>query len=74
MRAVVNGVGGWPGGAPHFASLVCTPETVRSFIKDVGPAAGLNYDPSHLIRLGIDPIRFLREFVGHVYHVHGKDS
>ena len=24
--------------------------------------------------MGIDPIRFLKEFVGHVYHVHGKDT
>jgi sugar phosphate isomerase/epimerase len=23
--------------------------------------------------MGIDPIRFLKEFVGHVFHVHGKD-
>ena len=35
---------------------------------------GVNYDPSHLIRMGIDPIRFLKEFVGRVYHVHGKDT
>ncbi len=67
-------VEGWPGGPPHFASLVCTPETVRSFLKDVGPAAGLNYDPSHLIRLGVDHVRFLKEFIGHVKHVHAKDT
>ena len=35
---------------------------------------GINYDPSHLIRQGIDPIRFLREFGGRVFHVHGKDT
>jgi sugar phosphate isomerase/epimerase len=34
---------------------------------------GINYDSSHLLRMGIDPMRFLREFVGRVYHVHGKD-
>ena len=67
-------VEGWPGGAPYFASLVCTPETVRSFLKDIGPAAGLNYDPSHLIRLGVDHVRFLKEFVPHVKHVHAKDT
>src|SRR4051812_23448825 len=43
---------GWPGGAPRLANLCCTPETTRTFLKDVGPGAGLNYDPSHLIRLG----------------------
>ena len=35
---------------------------------------GINYDPSHLIRMGIDPIRFLEEFGARVYHVHGKDT
>lgn len=61
---------GWPGPG----SLVCTPETYRAFIKQIGSAnMGVNYDPSHLLRMGIDPIRFLKEFVGHVFHVHGKD-
>lgn len=67
-------VEGWPGGPPYFASLVCTPETVRSFLKDVGRGAGLNYDPSHLIRLGVDHVRFLKEFAPHVKHVHAKDT
>jgi sugar phosphate isomerase/epimerase len=35
---------------------------------------GINYDPSHLIRQGIDPLRFLGEFAGRVVHVHGKDT
>lgn len=65
---------GWPGGPPHFANLCCTPETVRQFIKDVGAGAGLNYDPSHLIRLRVDHIRFLKEFAPHVKHVHAKDT
>jgi sugar phosphate isomerase/epimerase len=34
----------------------------------------VNYDPSHLLRMGIDPLRFLREFASRVYHVHGKDT
>lgn len=67
-------VEGWPGGPPHYASLVCTPETVRGFLKDVGPGAGLNYDPSHLVRLGVNHVRFLKEFAGHVKHVHAKDT
>lgn len=66
---------GWPGGGPHLANLCCTPETCRSFIRDVGgEAMGINYDPSHLIRLGVDHVRFLREFVGRVWHVHAKDT
>jgi sugar phosphate isomerase/epimerase len=66
---------GWPGGGPHLANLCCTPESYRAIIQDIGlPSVAINYDPSHLIRLGVDPIRFLREFVPHVRHVHGKDT
>jgi len=66
---------GWPGPAPYFPALCCTPESYRAFIKDTNPASvGVNYDPSHLIRLGVDPIRFLNEFVPHVHHVHAKDT
>jgi sugar phosphate isomerase/epimerase len=65
---------GWPGGAPYLANLCCTPETVRQFIKDVGRGVGLNYDPSHLIRLRVDHVRFLKEFAPHVKHVHAKDT
>jgi sugar phosphate isomerase/epimerase len=65
---------GWPGGGHQLANLCCTPETTRRFLADVGPGAGLNYDPSHLIRLGVDHIRFLKEFAGRVNHVHGKDT
>jgi sugar phosphate isomerase/epimerase len=65
---------GWPGSAPHFANLCCTPETYRAFIKDIGRGVGINYDPSHLIRLGVDHMRFLKEFLPHVKHVHAKDT
>jgi len=62
---------GWPGPG----ALCCTPETVRELFRQVdSPAMGLNYDPSHLIRMGIDPLRFLGEFAGRVGHVHGKDT
>lgn len=62
---------GWPGPG----ALVCTPETYRALFDAVpSPSMGVNYDPSHLLRMGIDPIRFLKEFIGRVYHVHGKDT
>lgn len=66
---------GYPGGSPHVPALCCTPETTRRFILDTGgKGVGLNYDPSHLIRLGVDHIRFLNEFAPYVRHVHGKDT
>jgi sugar phosphate isomerase/epimerase len=66
---------GYPGGSPHMPALCCTPESCRRFISDLGgKGVGLNYDPSHLIRLGVDHIRFLNEFAPYVRHVHGKDT
>ena len=66
---------GWPGGEPHYANLCCNPETYRRIIQDIGNSGiGVNYDPSHLIRMGVDHIRFLQEFLPHVGHVHGKDT
>lgn len=65
---------GYPGDAPHYALLCTTPETCRAFLKDIPRGVSLNYDPSHLIRLGVDHIRFLGEFLPHVAHVHGKDT
>jgi sugar phosphate isomerase/epimerase len=65
---------GWPGMDPILPSLACTPETVRSMLKEIPRGLALNYDPSHLIRLGVDHIRFLKEFAPHVKHVHGKDT
>lgn len=62
---------GWPGPG----ALCCTPETLRAFFKEVSSMVmGVNYDPSHLLRLGVDPLRFLNEFRNRVYHVHGKDT
>jgi sugar phosphate isomerase/epimerase len=62
---------GYPGRNAHC----CTPESYRAFFDEVdSPAAGVNYDPSHLIRMGIDPLRFLRQFVDRVFHVHPKDT
>jgi len=62
---------GWPGPG----ALCCTPEALRALFKEYpSEAMGINYDPSHLIRMCIDPLRFLREFVGRVCHVHGKDT
>lgn len=61
-------------GYPGAGALCCTPEGYRALFDAVpSPAIGINYDPSHLIRMGIDPIRFLKEFGARVYHVHGKD-
>ena len=35
---------------------------------------GFNFDPSHLIWQGVDPVEFIRFFPDRIYHVHMKDS
>jgi sugar phosphate isomerase/epimerase len=62
---------GWPGPG----ALCCTPEGYRAFFKECPfKSLGVNYDPSHLIRMQIDPLRFLDEFADRVFHIHGKDT
>jgi len=62
---------GWPGPG----CVCCTPEGYRAFLAECpSDRVGINYDPSHLIRMGIDPLRFLREFADKVLHLHAKDT
>ena len=35
---------------------------------------GFNFDPSHLIWQGIDPVEFIREFPDRIFHTHIKDA
>lgn len=37
-------------------------------------AFGFNFDPSHLVWQGIDPVRFINAFPERIYHVHVKDA
>jgi sugar phosphate isomerase/epimerase len=74
-RGVRLALEGWPGPAPHYPALGCTPEMWRAMFAAVpSPAFGLNFDPSHLVRIGIDWQRALDEFGGRIVHVHGKDT
>ncbi|MGL6227388.1 MAG: sugar phosphate isomerase/epimerase family protein [Thermoguttaceae bacterium] len=38
------------------------------------PEFGFNFDPSHLIWQGVDPVEFIRMFPDRIYHVHMKDA
>lgn len=61
-------------GYPGAGALCCTPESYRALFEAIpSKSIGINYDPSHLVRMGIDPIRFLKGFGARVHHVHGKD-
>ncbi len=35
---------------------------------------GFNFDPSHLIWQGVNPVEFIRRFSDRIYHVHMKDA
>jgi sugar phosphate isomerase/epimerase len=65
---------GYPGGGPHYSAIGCTPESIRQLLRDIPIGLSLNFDPSHLVRLGVDPVRFLKEFAPHVRHCHAKDT
>ncbi len=65
----------YPGPAPHYPTLGCTPEMYRAMFAAIeSPALGICYDPSHYVRMGIDYMRVLTEFGDRVRHVHGKDT
>ena len=38
------------------------------------PEFGFNFDPSHLLWQGVDPVEFIRMFPDRIYHVHIKDA
>ena len=46
----------------------------RSAGDAVGAVIGANFDPSHLIWQGMDPVAAIRELQGAIYHVHAKDT
>jgi sugar phosphate isomerase/epimerase len=61
---------GWhPDG--HPGNLAYSPE-LWEWMFELG--LWLNYDPSHLLWLGIDPVAALRPYVDRVAHAHAKDA
>ena len=51
---------GWPGPDPLNPVLTCTPEGYRTILRGTGAAnSGVNFDPSHLIWMDIDTVRFV---------------
>ena len=50
--------------------------TARRALEAVGNREefGFNFDPSHLIWQGVDPVAFIREFPDRIYHMHVKDA
>ena len=50
--------------------------TAERALEAIGrrPEFGFNFDPSHLIWQGVDPVEFIRKFPDRIYHCHIKDA
>ncbi len=58
----------------HPGFCVYNPETLLKLRRAVGDTIGANFDPSHLIWQGMDPVAAIRKLEGAIYHVHAKDT
>ena len=58
----------------HAHQLVYNTETLLKLREAVGEMIGVNFDPSHALWMGGDPLLAIRELRGVIYHVHTKDT
>ena len=54
--------------------LYSAKRTLESLRKRKTKTFGFNFDPSHLLWQGVDPVKFIEEFPEYIYHVHMKDA
>lgn len=60
----------------HPGFVVYNPETLLKLRKAVGDNIGANFDPSHLVWQGIDPVEAIK-YLGRenaIFHFHAKDT
>jgi sugar phosphate isomerase/epimerase len=59
----------------HPGFLVYNPETALRLREAAGEEIGVNFDPSHFVWQGIDPLEAVRELgrASAIFHVHAKD-
>lgn len=58
----------------HPGFCVYNPATLLRLREAVGDVIGANFDPSHLVWQGMDPVAAIRKLKGAVYHFHAKDT
>jgi sugar phosphate isomerase/epimerase len=60
----------------HPGQIAYDHHTARRALAAVDdrPALGLNWDPSHMVWQGIDPVGVLLDFADRIYHVDCKDT
>ncbi len=60
---------------PDTGNIAVNPEIWQALVDKVDrPNFKLTYDPSHFIRLLIEPYESLYDFAEHIVHVHAKDA
>ena len=58
----------------HPGFCVYNTESLLKLRAAVGPEIGANFDPSHLIWQGIDPVASIRKLGDAIFHFHAKDT
>ncbi|GAA1372818.1 MULTISPECIES: sugar phosphate isomerase/epimerase family protein [Catellatospora] len=60
----------------HPSEIAYDYHTTRRTLDALGnrPAFGLNWDPSHMVWQGCDPVGFILDFAERIYHVDCKDT
>lgn len=59
----------------HGRQAVYNNESFFRLREAIGPTVGVNFDPSHLMWMGGDPVSAIEKLGGDcIYHVHGKDT
>ena len=58
----------------HPGFCVYNTSTLLKLREAVGNVIGANFDPSHLIWQGMDPVTCIRELGSAIYHFHAKDT
>ena len=58
----------------HPGFCVYNPYTLLKLRAAVGDILGANFDPSHLVWQGMDPVEAIKELKGAIYHFHAKDT
>jgi sugar phosphate isomerase/epimerase len=58
----------------HGGQNVYNVETLFRLRKAAGDAVGVNFDPSHLLWMGADPLAAIEALGDAIFHVHAKDT
>ncbi|MFY4776315.1 sugar phosphate isomerase/epimerase family protein [Metabacillus sp. RGM 3146] len=60
----------------HPGFVVYNPETLLKLREQIGPSIGANFDPSHLVWQGIDPVEAIKKLgrENAIFHFHAKDT